>query len=212
MKKILFALLTVSTLSVTAQTDEGLFFDFNFGGRFSGAASDSVTMGPGLHLEGATGYMFSNIVGIRGVLGYDQFKTVEDESNPTIEDRSYMLRASLEGVLSISEISGFGTSDFGLNFHAGFGLATNVNPSWKEKREEAGFEFKDPMFKGNDDMINVMMGLNPKYHINENLSINADITYTILSKKDFTSDRSNNIRVEGMDGILNGSIGLTYRL
>lgn len=202
----------VSTLSATAQTDEGVFFDFNFGGRFSGAASDSVTMGPGLHLEGATGYMFSNIVGIRGVLGYDQFKAVEEGSNPVVEDRSYMLRATLEGVLSISEIAGFGTSDFGLNFHAGFGIATQVNPSWKEDREEAGVVFNDPLFKGNDDMINVTMGLNPKYHINENLSINADITYIILSKRDVTVDTYNNVRVEGMDGILNGSIGLTYRL
>jgi hypothetical protein len=157
--------------------------------------------------------MFSNIVGIRGVLGFDSFKTAEDGSAEGIEDKSYMLRASLEGVLSISQIAGFGTDAFDLNFHAGFGFATHVNPSWKESRLEVdGFEFEDPALKGNDDMINIVMGLNPKYHINENISINADISYIMLMKKDWTADRYNNTAVEGMDGILNGSIGLTYRL
>lgn len=212
MKKILFALLTVTSLNATAQTDEGVFFDFNFGGRFSGAASDTVSMGPGLHFEGATGYMFSNLFGIRGVLGYDQFSTSVKGANPEVIDRSYMLRANLDAVVSISEIAGFGTAEFGMNFHAGFGIASQFNPSWKEDRKAAGVEFNDPFLKGNDDMFNVSMGLNPKYHINENLSINADISYILLLKRDVTVDTYNNVKVEGMDGILNGSIGLTYRL
>ena len=61
MKKILIAILTITSMSASAQTDEGVFFDLNFGGRFSGANSDSVTMAPGLHIEGATGYMLSLI-------------------------------------------------------------------------------------------------------------------------------------------------------
>ena len=213
MKKILIAILTITSMSASAQTDEGVFFDLNFGGRFSGANSDSVTMAPGLHIEGATGYMFSNIVGIRGVLGFDSFKTAEDGSTEGVEDKSFMLRATLEGVLSVSQLADFGTEAFDLNLHAGFGFATQVNRSWKESRLATdGFEFEDPAFKGNDDMINVVFGLNPKYHINENISINADISYVILTMKDWTADRYSNTPVEGMDGILNGSIGLTYRL
>lgn len=210
MKKILIALLTVTSFSGFAQTDEGVFLDLNFGGRFSGANSDSVSMSPGLHIEGATGYMFSNIVGVRGVLSYDGFKTSELNASPEVIDRSYMLRATLEAVLSISEIAGFGTEEFDLNFHSGFGIASQVNPSWKKDRTEAGVEFNDPFLKGNDDMINVTMGLNPKYHISENISINADITYVLLSKRDVTVDTYNNVKVDGMDGILNGSVGLSY--
>ena len=213
MKKILIAILTITSLSANAQTDEGVFFDLNLGGRFSGANSDSVTMGPGLHIEGGTGYMFSNIVGIRGVLAYDSFRTAEDGATDGTEDKSFMLRATLEGVLSVSQIAGFGTEAFDLNFHAGFGFASQINPSWKESRLDVdGFEFEDPALKGNDDLINVVFGLNPKYHINENISINADISYVMLMMKDWTVDRYNNTAVEGMDGILNGSIGLTYRL
>lgn len=200
----------VSSLTAFGQTDEGLFLDLNFGGRFSGAFSDSVSMSPGLHIEGATGYMFSNIVGIRGVLSFDSFKTSDLNASPEIIDRSYMLRATLEAVLSISELAGFGTDEFDLNFHSGLGIATQSNPSWKESREEAQIEFNDPFLKGNDDMINVTMGLNPKYHISDNLSINADITYVILSQKDWTADRFNNVSVNGVDGILNGSVGLSY--
>tara|TARA_B110000285_G_scaffold219603_1_gene270362 strand:- start:305 stop:946 length:642 start_codon:yes stop_codon:yes gene_type:complete len=213
MKKLLFLVITMSTLSVSAQNDEGVFFDLNFGARFAGANSDLVTQGAGLNITGATGYMFSNIVGIRGVLGFDSFKTAVDGDEAGVEDKSYMLRATLEGVLSISQIANFGTDKFDLNFHAGFGFASHVNPSWKEDRLAVdGYEFEDPALKGNDDMINVVFGLTPKYHINENISITADFSYVMLMKKDWTNDRSNNTAVEGLDGIVNASVGLSYRL
>jgi hypothetical protein len=161
----------------------------------------ALVMGAGLNITGATGYMFSNIVGIRGVLGFDSFKTAVDGDEAGVEDKSYMLRATLEGVLSISQIANFGTDKFDLNFHAGFGFASHVNPSWKEDRLAVdGFEFEDPALKGNDDMINVVFGLTPKYHINENISITADFSYVMLMKKDWTNDRSNNTAVEGLDG------------
>ena len=213
MKKLLFLVITMSTLSVSAQNDEGVFFDLNFGARFAGANSDLVTQGAGLNITGATGYMFSNIVGIRGVLGFDSFKTAVDGDSTGVEDKSYMLRATLEGVLSISQIANFGTDKFDLNFHAGFGFASHVNPSWKEDRLAVdGFEFEDPALKGNDDMINVVFGLTPKYHINENISITADFSYVMLMKKDWTNDRYNTKAVEGLDGIVNASVGLSYRL
>ncbi len=213
MKKLLFLFITMSTLSVSAQNDEGVFFDLNFGARFAGANSDLVTQGAGLNITGATGYMFSNIVGIRGVLGFDSFKTALDGDEAGVEDKSYMLRATLEGVLSISQIANFGTDKFDLNFHAGFGFASHVNPSWKEDRLAVdGYEFEDPALKGNDDMINVVFGLTPKYHINENISITADFSYVMLMKKDWTNDRYNNTAVEGLDGIVNASVGLSYRL
>ena len=213
MKKLLFLVITMSTLSVSAQNDEGVFFDLNFGARFAGANSDLVTQGAGLNITGATGYMFSNIVGIRGVLGFDSFKTAVDGDEAGVEDKSYMLRATLEGVLSISQIANFGTDKFDLNFHAGFGFASHVNPSWKEDRLAVdGYEFEDPALKGNDDMINVVFGLTPKYHINENISITADFSYVMLMKKDWTNDRSNNTAVEGLDGIVNASVGISYRL
>ena len=213
MKKLLFLVITMSTLSVSAQNDEGVFFDLNFGARFAGANSDLVTQGAGLNITGATGYMFSNIVGIRGVLGFDSFKTAVDGDEAGVEDKSYMLRATLEGVLSISQIANFGTDKFDLNFHAGFGFASHVNPSWKEDRLAVdGYEFEDPALKGNDDMINVVFGLTPKYHINENISITADFSYVMLMKKEWKNDRSNEIAHEGLDGIVNASVGLSYRL
>ena len=213
MKKFLLLVITISSLGATAQYDEGVFFDLNIGARFAGANSDSVTMGPGLHIDGATGYMFSSIIGIRGVLGFDSFKTAEDGALTGVEDKSYMLRATLEGVLSISQLANFGTDDFDLNFHAGFGFATHVNPSYKDSRlATEGFEFKDPALKGNDDMINIVFGLTPKYNINKSISINADFSYVMLMKKDHTNDRFNNVAVTGLDGIVNASLGITYMI
>ncbi|MCO4813958.1 MAG: outer membrane beta-barrel protein [Flavobacteriales bacterium] len=217
MKKLLLLVITISSLSVSAQNDEGVFFDLNIGARFAGASSEFADQGAGLNITGATGYMFSNIIGIRGVLGFDSFKTstegMAEGVATTVEDKSYMLRGTLEAVLSISQLAKFDVENFDLNFHAGFGFASHVNPSWKDDRlAEEGFEFEDPALKGNDDMINVVFGLTPKYHINENISIIADFSYVMLMMKDHTNDRYNNVAVDGLDGVVNASVGISYRL
>lgn len=221
MKKGLFIIALAFTFTSSAQSTEvfeglpskaGMFFDLNVGSRFSGAKSDSVTLGAGIHVDGGIGYMFNGIIGIKGRLGFDTFKTIE-VSNAGDEDKSLMISASLEGVLGIDQLANFGTPGFGLNFHAGFGFSTITNPSWKQsKLDVAGFEFQDPMFKGNDDMVNVIFGLTPKYIINDNISVNADFSFIMLLKQDHTVDRYNSVVTEGMTNYMTGSVGITYSL
>ena len=221
MKKGLFIFALAFTFTGTAQSTEvfegvpskaGMFFDLNIGTRISGANSDQVTLGAGMHIDGGIGYMFNGVIGIKGGLGFDTFKAV-DENNAGSEDKSLMIRTSLEGVLGIDQLANFGTPEFGLNFHAGFGFSTLTNPSWKQsKLDVAGFEFQDPMFKGNDDMVNIIFGLTPKYIINDNIAINADFSFIMLLKQDFTVDRYNSVVTEGMTNYMTGSVGITYSL
>lgn len=215
MKKFLVAVLTITSLSATAQMESGLIFDLNLGARFGGKVSDQSTLGAGMVINGGVGYMFSNIVGIQGDLGYTPFNAKEDGG--TIEDRSATLRASLQGVLSVSELAGFGTDQFGLNFHAGFGFATNRNPyviQGDEESVKAGkLNFADPMFKGQDDMVNVIFGLNPQYHINENISVNVDISHVLLLKQSQYLDRELNPQEEQLTGgHTTATVGLRYNL
>ena len=194
------------------QTKEGVFFEYNMGARFAGAKSDQVTLDAGLHMNGAIGYMFNGIIGIRGVLGLNTFKTV-DVIDLGVEDRSYMIGTTLEGVLSIDQLANFGTPGFGLMYHMGFGFSSIVNPSWKEdKLAVAGFNFEDPAFKGNDDVVNIVFGLTPQYIISDKISINADFSFVLLMKQDHTLDRFNNVDVEGTTNYMNSSVGITYKL
>ncbi len=91
-------------------------------------------------------------------------------------------------------------------------LLTLIQVGKMTRLAEEGFEFEDPALKGNDDMINVVFGLTPKYHINENISIIADFSYVMLMMKDYTNDRYNNVAVDGLDGVVNASVGISYRL
>jgi len=210
MKKLFISLVLLSSVGAYSQTDEGLFFDLNLGSRIGGVTSEDAKMGPGFHLDGGVGYMFSNIIGIKGELGMDWFNAMS--ADETTEDRAGMGRATLMAVLGVSELAGFGTEKFALRLNLGFGLASLSNPSWKDDRIASGYEFADPLLKGNDDMGHFIIGLNPQYHINSSISVNANIAFVGLLQQSYVVDRSTNVAVEGVQNIVNASVGISYRL
>lgn len=210
MKKLIISLALLTSVNSFSQTDEGLFFDLNLGSRFGGATSEFSKMGPGFHLDGGVGYMFSNIIGIKGELGMDWFSAMSTDE--TTVDKAGMGRATLMAVLGVSELAGFGTEKFALRLHLGLGLASLSNPSWKDARIASGYEFVDPLLKGNDDMGHFIIGLNPQYHINSEISVNANISFIGLLKQDYVIDRATNVAVEGAQNIVNASVGISYRL
>ena len=210
MKKLIISLALLTSVNSFSQTDKGLFFDLNLGSRYGGATSEFSKMGPGFHLDGGVGYMFSNIIGIKGELGMDWFNAMS--ADETTEDRAGMGRATLMAVLGVSELAGFGTEKFALRLNLGFGLASLSNPNWKDDRIASGYEFTDPLLKGNDDMGHFIIGLNPQYHINSSISVNANIAFVGLLQQSYVVDRSTNVAVEGVQNIVNASVGISYRL
>ena len=86
------------------------------------------------------------------------------------------------------------------------------NPNWKDDRIASGYEFADPLLKGNDDMGHFIIGLNPQYHINSSISVNANIAFVGLLQQSYVVDRSTNVAVEGVQNIVNASVGISYRL
>ncbi len=211
MKKIITILLVSLTFGSMAQTEKGLFFDASMGARFGGATSNQVTMGPGFHAAGGIGYMFSNIIGIKGHLGFNTFNAVSvmDEG---INDQSVMFNTSLQAEFVLSQLIGFGTEKFDLNLHAGFGFTTFSNRGFKESYKQNN-EFQDRFFEGNDEAVNINFGLSPRFHINEKISLNVDASYFVIFGQNHSIDREiGNTFIEGTTGITTASIGMTYRL
>lgn len=193
----------------------GIFIDAHFGTRIAGKHSTLVTPKAGYHIDGGLGYMLNENFGIKGDLAFDTYKSVNHELIKTV-DRAYSIRASVQAVFALDKLIlnkkiKYRNEKIGLNAHGGFGFLSLVNPSWKEGKEsDSGFTFSDPLFKGNDDMLNFLLGITPRYMFNENISIDADISYVIILKQDYTLDRYNNIPATGFKGFLNAAIGLTY--
>lgn len=208
MKRIIIgALIALTTFTTQAQTDEALFLDFKIGTRLAGEESDLTTLGAGLNIQGGLGYMVTKIWGFKGDLGFNTIKT-KSIANSNVVDRSALVRSSLQGVLDVAELANFGIENFGLNIHSGFGWSTIQNPSWKKAQTS---EFTDPGIKGNDDVINIIIGLNPQYRINDRLYLDVDYSFNMLAKQDVTFDTHNNIKINGgMTNYSTLSFGITY--
>ncbi len=212
MKKIIFTLVLLSSLISNAQVSKGVwFFDANGGARFGGKVSEFSTLKTGLHLDGGVGYMINNIFGIKFDAGYDTYKTtrISDENI----DRSYSIRGTVEGLVSISELFKFGIDEFDLTFYAGYGFTTHVNPSVRESDELAGTVWDDNTVKGNDDYVNIPIGLTPRYNINEQLSINLNYAVLLLPIQDNYVDKAfDRSRATDLGIIHNVSVGIQYRI
>lgn len=211
MKKTVILLMMFVSFGATSQTEKGLFFDANMGTRLGGATSTMATVGAGFHADGGIGYMFNNWIGIEGHLGFNTFNAVSVADNGIV-DKSYLYNTSLQGVVVLSQLIGFGTEKFDLNLHTGFGFSTFANPGFKSAYKENN-EFGDRFFKGNDEAVNITFGLTPRFHINEKISINLDASYFVLFGQDHSLDREiGNTFLEGTTGITNLAVGISYRL
>jgi len=213
MKKLVLLFCSAVTFGSFAQfSTDNMYLDLNLGLRSGGNHSAYSDLGAGFHIDGSVGYDFNTKYGVRGDLAFDIFnaKAKVGSSN----DKSLMSRISLQGVVNVGELAGFGTEKFGLKFHGGFGFATNSNPSFKdsqEKKNAAGF--KDGGIKGNDDMFTIMFGLTPQYHINEKISVNLDLSLVLLTGQANYVDRSFDPSIKKSTGsIFNTAVGISYKL
>jgi hypothetical protein len=191
-----------------------MYLDLNLGLRSGGNHSAKSDLGAGFHIDGSVGYDFNTKFGMKGDLAFDIFNAKGTGTLKDKNDKSLMTRVSLQGVVSISELAGFGTEKFGLKFHGGLGFATNSNPSFKDSYEKANTNgFKDGGFKGNDDMFTIMFGLMPQYHVNDKISVNLDLSLVLLTGQANYVDRSFDNSIKKSTGsIFNTAVGISYKL
>lgn len=209
---ILIAIIALTTFSTQAQFKkrlflDGMFLDLKVGTRLGGETSDNVTLGAGFNIQGGVGYMFNKFYGIKGDLGFNTLKSVS-VANVGASSTGSIFRMSVEGVLSISELAQFGVKDFGLNLHAGFGLATIGNKDWKSTATAS--QLSDPFLKGKDDVINIIVGLNPQFKLNQRIAMDLDFSFNMLALQDHTVDRTADIDRGGLTNYSTLSLGLTY--
>jgi hypothetical protein len=208
MKKTIL-LFTTSVLISGASMAQDVLVNLNIGTRLMGNVSEYSNLTPGMHLDGGVAYMINEYLGIKGDLAYDAYSAYNKVSD--VRDRSFMIRGSVQGILSLSSLFEFESNDFSLHFHTGFGFATNYNPSYKQSRLDNGYVFGDPAIKGNDDMINIIFGLTPHYRIKDNWYANFDISGVVLPMESHFVDRPFDPSLQkGTGFILNTSVGVTY--
>ena len=205
MRKISLILISLFTFG-TYTFSQSTALNLNVGARFMGNNSDLSKLTPGLHLDGGLNYMINDYLGIKGDVAYDGYASFHNTSN--LRDRSFMIRGSVQGVLSLSNLFEFESRDLSLLFHAGFGFASNYNPNYKSNRLDNGGVFSDPALKGNDDMVNIIFGITPQYRIKGNWfgDEGKGVTITITAPKltaaslagsgDFTADKMEGDAVE----------------
>ena len=221
MKHLFTILFTVVALFSNAQFIKKLSLDVNVGGRFGGAVADSVPnykVSPGIHADGGVRYQLNELISIRGGLSYDGFKTSRDKmyesDTANLEDNSSLISGSIEAVVNLKKIKfmSFIPEKMGLNFHAGFGLSTLFNTNFTDAAEKAGIKFSDPGLKGNDDMINIVLGLTPQFKLNDKISINLDLSTKLLVKQSLYVNPGQDSRLnDKMGNIFNVAVGATYK-
>ena len=213
MKRILIAVLLLNVTLVHAQSNfKGWLIDANVGMRLGGKVSDLSDLKTGFHLDGGIGYMITNTFGIKFDTGADTYKAVRSSDGKI--DKSYSIRGTIEGLVSLSNLFRFGGDKFDLTFHSGFGFTTHTNRSVREGDKSNGVVWKDASLKGNDDYVNIQFGLTPRYNISEVLSINLNYAFLLLPIQDryvdLAFDKSN--AVGDLGSIQNISLGIQYRI
>jgi OmpA-OmpF porin, OOP family len=139
-------------------------------------------------------YMFNPKFGLRLQANYDEINSTD--GSPYF--RSDYFRGSLEGVINLGNVLGFGefTRNFGLLFHAGAGysMLDDVNTSF-----------------GPDHMMSVVGGLTPQWRIGDRWNIYADASIVSNANQDYTYDRASRYGTRGFSGnMYNYSVGLQY--
>tara|TARA_B100000508_G_scaffold118450_1_gene98496 strand:+ start:402 stop:1142 length:741 start_codon:yes stop_codon:yes gene_type:complete len=191
----------------------GWFADLNGGVRLLGATSGAANLGAGFNGNAGLGFFVTDKIGIKGRIDYNTFKfTPGIGGNPEAKGR--MVSLSLEATSDLLPFtSGSKIRDWRIELHGGFGYSTFNNISWKENRLENNPDVwdNDPVFKGNDDMGHMIIGITPQYHINGRWSIQADFSSFFYFKQDFTFDNYNLEPLNGVGSMITTSFGVVFR-
>ncbi|MDX1652575.1 MAG: hypothetical protein R3277_08790 [Brumimicrobium sp.] len=188
----------------------GWFVDLNGGTRLLGFTSDAVDLGPGFNGNMGIGIFLTDKFGLKARLDYSRFKfTPGFNTNP--ESQGRMWSTSIEATSDLLPFThGSKIRDWRIELHGGFGLSTYRNTDFADYIEDTrGWE--DPAIKGNDDMIHMILGITPQYHLSGRFSINLDFSTFFFFKQDYGFDTYNGERMNGVGTMLTSSLGITFR-
>ncbi|WP_413532594.1 OmpA family protein [Empedobacter brevis] len=215
MKKISY-LLSVIGLGVFAQAQEVSETFNNDYNKWSieangGAVKARKTFTPGYysetpsfyHADFGVRYMFNPKFGLKLDGAYDRLKEGENVER----FRSNYYRVDLQGVANLGRIMNFETwtNRIGLLGHGGAGY------SWMNNQATKGVDGK--VFDGNDNMVNVMVGLTPQLRLTDRVVLTGDLSYVRNIRQNVTFDGNSKTSGSGFGGELwNATLGLTFYL
>ncbi len=212
MKKTLALILVCASTALFAQENtemNKLSIGLNVGGADGHAP---IRMGrPKLYqpnfVQGNVRYMFNNRFGVMGTLQYNNFKIGETGY------RTNYMNASVHGVINLGDIiklHSFTDNKLGMLIHGGFGIGS----LWQKGYwDSLGIENPEtPLFNKSDDVLVWAFGATPQFKINEQFSLNADLTFYFHNSQHRTFDFQNrNLRTGGIGAyFLTLSVGATY--
>ncbi len=214
MKKLLVLVLVVLTFAFTyAQEKNAYNVDLNVGTRlgimqtadadlWSPAGADlSIGLGFRYMLFEHVENDFLRSLGFKVDFGYDQIRTdyIGGEHADFQSTTSDLLRFTGHLFIDVGELF-FDFENFGLLAHGGTGLSFMTNSS-------------DFTRDGTDRMVNLIFGVTPQYKLNDNFSLNIDISFVLLGLQDRGVEMINFINGPNNPAwghYINSSIGVTY--
>ena len=179
MKKISY-LLSIIGLGIFAQAQEVTETVSNDYNKWSieangGAVKARKAFAPGyysetpsfFHADFGVRYMFNPKFGLKLDGGYDRIKEGEGVKN----FKSNYYRVDLQGVVNVGRVLNFETwtNRLGLLAHGGAGISMMNNDATD------GADGK--LFKDNDNMANVMVGLTPQLRLTDRVVLTGDVSY-----------------------------------
>lgn len=128
--------------------------------------------------------MLNPFFGFKGVGAFDRFKV---ETILAIDDifisHASQLRGSLMAVIDLGELIGFSTTGTVFQKNNGFTFRTAIGGGFNSLNNQ---EFIDEFYDNyehayvpdGDRLVHLIVGLNPKYYVSSNFSINIDFNYS----------------------------------
>lgn len=151
------------------------------------------------HIDLGARYMFNPKFGVKVDVGYDSFENPKDVS----PFKTQYHRANLQGVLNVGRLLNF--EDFSKRLN----LQLHMGP---------GYSFmKSNNFEGNDNMVNLLMGLTGQVKLNDKIAFNADFTMINNIRQHYSFDGTSGFGElqdnRGFNGTLyNATVGLSIYL
>ncbi len=194
-----------------------LSLDMNIGTRLLGKTSDKTNIIPGFHASSGLLYSVNKIFSVKGELAVDSYHARDFASKwenqikyTNIHDRSFLVRANLKGAINLLELAKINSDKFVFNLIGGVGLASNYNSDFRQKNTTILSRLG---LKGNDNMLCVLVGVNPKLNVSPRVSLTSEISYGLLLNQTYYIDRKvNSTSINSTDNLLNISLGISLKL
>jgi OOP family OmpA-OmpF porin len=203
--KIRLTTITLFIFSFSFAQQRSFIVDLNAGARFGGTVSSFATVGPHIHADLGFGYMFTPVWGAKLDLGFDQFTA----KGPSSSQSASIVRTDLQGIFSISGLIHDNKARWGLNLHAGAGIATLFGPQIPDSLATNEERF----FFGQDDYISSIIGITPSFKFSRRFSVTADFSMVnlFLQSRYIDTYNLNFASASGVGTLFNASLGVQFR-